>query len=156
MPNEKLFRFNPFQIKDWDEKQIYDTYMDLEGNLYDMDAPSALAHDIEIYANIGYLVGELIARYTELVSNAEVTLKVKKSDMLYKLRDNWLATKDEKAPAIDYFTSKVNSMYLDEEITLNGLQARLQRFKYAYASIESKQNALKRRLDAIKFDTFNQ
>ena len=41
MPNEKLFRFNPFQIKDWDEKQIYDTYMDLEGNLYDMDAPSA-------------------------------------------------------------------------------------------------------------------
>ena len=73
--SEKLFRFNPFNIKEWEDKEVVEQYGILENSLCFMDNPSGLANDIELYANMGYLIGEMIARYTELYSIKKVEVE---------------------------------------------------------------------------------
>ena len=155
MTTEKLFIFNPFNIKNWANKEVQEQYTILEQSLTNGDTPSELALDIEIYANMGYLIGEMIARFYEDVEIASVELKVATSTEIYKERDYWLSTKADKPPAMSYFESKALSKNMDDHKKLVHKESILKRFKFAYESIDQKQNALKKKLEAIKFDTFN-
>jgi hypothetical protein len=111
-----------------------------------------LAKDIDIFANMGYLVGEMIARYSEQVSIMDNTVKVDYANETYRERDYYLKTHSDKAPAMAYFENKARAKLLDAYSELARMESTLQRFKFAYTSIEQKQNALKKRLEAIKFD----
>lgn len=150
---ERLFRFNPFLIKQWDEKEVIEQYSILEDSLLFSDTPFELAKDIDIYANMGYLMGEMIARYYMIVSDLETKLKVDIANTIYRERNQFSKINAEKVPAMSYFEAIAQSMYLNDTKTLTEKEANLKRFKYAYESIESKQNALKKKLEAIKFDT---
>lgn len=152
---EKLFRFNPFNIKEWSELELKEQYGILENHLMLGDSPMELANDIDVYANMGYLIGEMVARYYEMVSNMESQLKVNLANAVYRERNDWIKTNADKAPAMSYFENKAQSMFLDETIKLNEKEANLKRFKYAYDSIEDKQNALKKKLESVRFDLFN-
>lgn len=151
---QKTFRFNPFNIKNWTDEELIEQYNELEHTLQNDDAIGSLAHDIEVYANLGYLIGEMVARYYLLSSNADSELKVNIANSIYRERNNWTKTETDKIPAMSYFESKAHSLYLTEIKQLNELEANLKRFKYAYDSIESKQNALKKKLESVRFDTF--
>lgn len=156
MPNtEKLFRFNPFNIKNWEEKELVEQFDILERTLTGGDTPFELANDIELFANMGYIIGEMIARYYQSVSSLDAKLKVDLANATYRERNEWVKTNTDKAPAMSYFENKAQSMFLDETMKLVEYEANLKRFKYAYDSIESKQNALKKKLESIKFDMFN-
>lgn len=155
MRTERLFIFNPFNIKNWQDYEVEEQYAILEQSLSDGDTPSELAFNIEVYANMGYLIGEMIARYYEYVETDSINLKVQLSNTLYKQRDQWLREKSEKPPAMSYFEAKALSMLLEEHTTLIKSESILKRFKFAYDSIEQKQNALKKKLEAVKYDTFN-
>lgn len=155
MTQEKLFRFNPFNIKNWTDLEVKEQYDILENSLVQGDAPSELAWDIELYANMGYLIGEMIARYYELVAIHKVKTETDISNQIYRERKDWSNTNTDKAPAMSYFENKAQSMYLTELNELARLESNLKRFKYAYESIEHKQNALKKKMESIKFDTFN-
>lgn len=152
--SEKLFRFNPFNIKEWEDKEVVEQYGILENALCFMDNPSGLANDIELYANMGYLIGEMIARYTELYSIKKVEVETTIDNLVYRERTQWTRENSEKPPAMSYFQSKAQSMHLEELKELARLEANLKRFKYAYESVDSKQNALKKKMESIKFDTF--
>jgi hypothetical protein len=152
---EKLFRFNPFTIAQQSDGDIIRQYTELEQTLSFGDAPGELAHDIDVYANLGYLIGEMIARYYTEVGMLDAKLKGNLSNAIYRERDQWNKTKTEKIPAISYFEQKAISMYADEAEALIRSESMLKRYKYAYESIESKQNALKKKLDAVKFDVLN-
>lgn len=155
MSQEKLFRFNPFNIKNWKDEEVKEQYEILENSLCTGDAPSELAWDIELYANMGYLIGEMVARYYELVAIQKVQTDVNISNAIYRERKDWANSNTDKAPAMSYFENKAQSQYLDELKELARLESNLKRFKYAYDSIESKQNALKKKMESIKYDTFN-
>lgn len=155
MTQERLFRFNPFTIKEWTDEQLVSQYDTLERSLLMGDTPFELAHDIDIYANMGYLMGEMIARYYETVSIIESKLKVDISNAIYRERNEWLKVSAEKAPAMSYFENKAQSMFLEETTSLAQKESNLKRFKYAYESIESKQNALKKKLESLKYDTLS-
>lgn len=152
---ETLFRFNPFNIKEQPDDWIVAQYTAQEESLMFDDSPSALAHDIDVYANMNYLIGEMIARYSLLVSIADAELKVNLSNMTYKQRDQYVATHADKPPAMSYFENVALSLYLKENIELSRMESVLKRYKIAYESIEAKQNALKKKLDAIRFDVLN-
>lgn len=155
MSQEKLFRFNPFNIKNWKDEEVKEQYEILENSLCTGDAPSELAWDIELYANMGYLIGEMVARYYELVAIQKVQTDVNIANAIYRERKDWANSNTDKAPAMSYFENKAQSQYLDELKELARLESNLKRFKYAYDSIESKQNALKKKMESIKYDTFN-
>jgi len=149
---EILFRFNPFTIAEWSNNQVKEQYDVFANELVDDDTQMVLANNIDLYANMGYLIGEMIARYSEDVANMEAKLKSNVSNQIYKLREQWLKDSADKPPAMSYFENKANSMYLDETMELNTKEAFLKRFKYAYDSIQDKQNALKKKLDSVRFD----
>jgi len=98
--NERLFRFNPFQIMNWTEEQVIEQYTEHSNNLIGEDTPLAIANDIELYSDMGYLIGEMVARYSESVANDEVLLKTNIANEVYRERDQWLKEKVDKPPAI--------------------------------------------------------
>lgn len=153
--SEKIFKFNPFKIKDWTEEEVTDQFEILEEDLMHDDTPMAVSHDIECYANMGYLIGEMIARYTEIVDELDITLKNNISNTIYRERDQWKKQESEKTPSIEYFKNKATSMFYKEALILSLKEANLKRFKYAYESIEHKQNALKKRLESMRLDLSN-
>lgn len=155
MSEEKLFRFNPFRIKEWTNEEVTEQYTILEESLMLGDTPVELAHDIDVYANLGYLMGEMIARYYETCSNLESRLKVDVANHIYRSRNQWLKQNADKAPAMSYFENEANSMFLNEQMELVKTEANLKRFKYAYDSIESKQNALKKKMESLRYDTLS-
>jgi len=156
MSRERLFRFNPFTIQNEDDSKIIEEYSRQEEDLRFSDTPGDLAHDIDTYANMGYLIGEMIARYSYTSSNTEATLKVSMSNQIYRERDQWSKEHDEKTPAMSYFESRAISMHLKEIEAQNKLDSQLKRFKFAYDSLQDKQNALKKKMDAVKYDLSNQ
>ena len=154
--SERTFRFNPFTIKDQDDRQIIEQYTELSNSIVDGDEPSTLAHNIDVYANMNYLIGEMIARYGLIVANMEAELKVAISNEIYKERDLYCERNAGKPPAMSYFENRALSKYLKENNALNEKESLLRRFKIAYESLGDKQNALKKKLEAVKFDLYNQ
>lgn len=153
---QPVFQFNPFAIKDQPNSFIKTEYERILSFMTNGDTPYEIAFDIDCYANMGYLLGEMIARYYVDTSNYEAQLKVDSSNQLVAERNQWMREhKDEKIPAISYFDSKVTSMLMDRYKTLNEMEGNLKRFKFAYDSLQDKQNALKKSLDAVKFDVLN-
>jgi len=155
MANEIYFRFNPFAIEKWTEEQVAEQYTILEQSLSNGDTPSELAFDIDIYANLGYLLGEMIARYSKIVGDTDAQLKVDINNDVYLERNQWMKTNEGKPPAMTYFEAKATSKYIDRYKELSDKESRLKRFRFAYDSLEQKQNALKKKLEAVKFDVFN-
>jgi len=151
--SERLFRFNPFNIIEWTDEEVKQQYTILEESLIRNDTAYGLSNDIELYANMGYLIGEMIARYYSLVSDVDTKLKVDIANTIYRERNQWMKTSSEKAPAMSYFENQAKSMYSSELSELSRLESNLKRFKYAYDSIESKQNALKKKLESLKYDS---
>lgn len=155
MNNEKLYRFNPFTIQKQTDSEVIEQFTIFSNSLTFGDEPTNLAYDIDLYANMCYLLGEMVARYSVIVANAEAKLKSTMAINVYKERDGWNKLSTEKIPAMSYFENKVLAMYLDENVALNEQEGLLKRYKYAYESFQDKQNALKKKLDAVRFDTLN-
>ena len=150
---EKLYMFNPFLISNATEQEIANTYSSLQESLNEeTDTPFMIAHNIEVYSNMCYLLGEMIARLTEQYDKAKVAKDIEENQALYMLRDQWKMDNDEKPPAIAYFEAKAKQTVVDQYNRLADLGARLYRFKKAYESTENKANALKKKMEAIKYE----
>ena len=61
-------------------------------------------------------------------------------------------TNKEKAPAMSYFEAMAKEYVKEDSKKLAELGSRLFRFKKAYESIDSKQNALKKKIEAIRYE----
>ena len=155
--NEKLYLFNPFDIKNWTNEQVKEQLTMLI-NKYDVDAftPYQYALNIENLANQMYLIGEMVARLHELVYINKAELESEESLQVYKQRDVWEKTHEGKAPAMAYFQALASDFVKDKRLTLAKLESDLKRFKIAYESIEAKMNAVKKKMEAVKYEEFGQ
>ncbi len=69
-----------------------------------------------------------------------------------KEHKQWQETQKEKPPAMTYFEAMAKEFVKEDSKKLAELGARLFRFKKAYESIDSKQNALKKKIEAIRYE----
>ena len=155
--SEKLYLFNPFDIKNWTNEQVKEQLTMLI-NKYDTDAytPYQYALNIENLANQLYLIGEMVARLHELVYINKAEVENEENLQVYKLRDVWEKTHEGKPPAMSYFQAQASDFVKDKRLTLAKLESDLKRFKIAYESIEAKMNAVKKKMEAIKYEEFGQ
>lgn len=151
--NEKLFLFNPFNIKKQDNNELRDMYNEVYKKL--LDDPNTMyeyAHNIEVYSNLNYIVGECIARLTKDLIELKTEIEINKAVKCVEERQRWNEATLGKKPAMSYFEA-LGTRFCEEKIKLQAQkECDLRRFKNAYNSIENKINALKKRLDAIKFE----
>lgn len=153
MNAKELYLFNPFTIAECSIEEIQKTYTRLQERIIDdTDIPYQIASNIEIYSNMCYLLGEMIARLTEEYETLKVEKDIQENNEIYSLRDDFVKNNSEKAPAIDYFKAKAKEKVKKQYEELAKLSARLFRFKKAYDSCENKMNALKKKLESIKYE----
>ena len=152
MEFEKLYMFNPFTIQNADSKAISDTYMNLQKELKEnADNGFEISKNIEVYANMNYLLGEMVARLQEEYDTLKADISIAENKQVYISRKQWEETNKGKVPAMSYFEAMASEFVKEDSKKLASLGARLFRFKKAYDSIDSKENALKKRMDAIKY-----
>jgi hypothetical protein len=150
---ERLYMFNPFRIQNARSEEIAETYKNLQDQLVqDADTGFMIAKNIEIYANMNFLLGEMIARLQEEHDTLKTDISIMENKQIYMQRKQWQETNSEKAPAMSYFEAMAKEFVKEDLKNLAHIGSRLFRFKKAYESIESKQNALKKKLEAIKFE----
>jgi hypothetical protein len=153
--NERLWLFNPFDIQNWTDEQVAEQFRTFEKSIPDDDGTAfTYANTVEIYANMNALIGEMVARYAFRTAEREASLKSTMALYTYKQRDLWVQTNAEKAPAMSYFEAQSYAFYQTELLALAQMESNLKRFKYAYESFEAKQNAVKKKLESIRYDTF--
>lgn len=152
---EKVYLFNPYQIKMWTdemiEKQVTRLFemLDLEA-----DTMSGISRNIEIYSNIMSLYGEVIARLTENYNEVRIDNDTNEAIYTYEERKKWSMSTDEKAPSIKYFEGLAKQRVRASRKQENRYGSDLIRFKKSYDSLENKINALKKRQEAIRFEDF--
>lgn len=151
--DEKVYLFNPFELKKITDEAISEQINELAKRYkVGADIPYEIAYNIEIYANILYLYGEMIARLGE--KHAIIEYSNDKGELIETHNQRKKRTKEntDKCPNIDFFRGLAYEKYeLDRQREFS-INADLIRFKKAYESIENKMNALKKKLDATKFE----
>ncbi len=153
MEIEKLYMFNPFTIQNADSLQIAETYGNLQSMLVEnADTGFLISKNIEIYANMNYLIGEMIARIQQEYDMLKTEISIQENKQVYMQRKQWQETQKEKPPAMSYFEAMAKEYVKEDSKKLAELGARLFRFKKAYESIDSKQNALKKKIEAIRYE----
>ena len=155
--SEKLYLFNPFNIKGWTNEQVKEQLTMLIDK-YDTNAytPYQYALNIENLANQLYLIGEMVARLHELVYITKAEVENEENLQVYKSRDIWEKSHEGKPPAMAYFQAQASEFVKDKRLYLAKLESDLKRFKIAYESIEAKMNAVKKKMEAIKYEEFGQ
>lgn len=153
MEFEKLYLFNPFTIQNADSQKIADTYTNLQKEITEnADTGFQISKNIEIYANMNYLIGEMIARLQQEYDTLKTDISIAENKQIYMQRKQWQETQKEKPPAMSYFEAMAKEFVKEDSKRLAELGSRLFRFKKAYESIDSKQNALKKKIEAIRYE----
>lgn len=154
---EKSFLFNPFAIKDISNASLQKMYQETYSKL--VDEPNSLyeyAHNIEVYSNLMYICGECIARFTREIIDLKTKIQIDTAINQTEERKNWDADKYGKAPAISYFEALATRISKDDIKKLADQECFLKRFKNAYECLDTKCNALKKKMESIKYEEFNQ
>ena len=154
---EKTFLFNPFRIKEVTNAKLQEMYQETYSKL--LEEPNTMyeyAHNIEVYSNLMYICGECIARFTRDIIELKTKIQIDTAVNQTNERKNWNTEKDGKAPAISYFEALATRMSRDDINKLADKECFLKRFRNAYESLETKTNALKKKMESIKYEEFNQ
>lgn len=157
--NGDLYLFNPFEIKKKNEIELKNIYEQVYGALIEeteLNTMYEYAHNIEVYSNLNYIIGEIIARLQKDVIELETKIKIDTAIKQTDERKNWNTDLNGKAPAIAYFEALATRFSQDDINKLADKKCSYMRFKNAYKSTEEKINALKKKMDAVRFEEFNQ
>lgn len=156
--NDKIYLFNPFELKKVkDNNEIAKLYGEVFKTL--IEEPNTMyeySHNIEVYSNLNYIIGECIARLTKDLIELKTKIEINKAIKTKEERNNWDTEKNGKQPAMSYFEALATEFCEEDIKLLAQKESDLKRFKNAYQSTEEKLNALKKKQDAIKFEEFNE
>jgi len=155
---EKSYLFNPFAINKVEDGELKQMYQEVYDKL--IDEPNTMfdyAHNVEVYSNLMYICGECIARFTRRIIELKTKIQIDTATNQVYERKNWNVDEDGKPPAISYFEALATRMSRDDINKLADQECFLKRFKNAYECLDTKCNALKKKMEAIKFEEgFNQ
>lgn len=152
--NEKLFLFNPFDVKRWTVEEIEaQTRALLEKYDPDADTMYELAMNVEIISNITFLFGEMIARLGKTSSVLKLECDTEEGKQIYLARKNYShENPNDKTPAIKYFESKAKEIVHDKRLKQFEAEEQELRFRKAYDSYENIMNAIKKKLESVKYE----
>jgi CRISPR/Cas system CMR subunit Cmr4 (Cas7 group RAMP superfamily) len=149
----KNYLFNPFKIRNAEDKDLQNLYNEVfEELIEDPNTMYEYAHNIEVYSNLNYIVGECIARLTKSLIELKTQIEINKAIKTVEERNNWNEEELGKKPAISYFEALATRFCEKDIQTLAKKESELKRFKNAYSSVEEKLNALKKRMESIKYE----
>lgn len=155
--NEKTYLFNPFRIRELPNNKLQEMYEETYKNI--INEPNTMyeyAHNIEVYSNLMYICGECIARFTKDIIELKTKIQIDTAINQTNERNNWNNEELGKAPAISYFEALATRMSKEDITKLAERECYLKRFKNAYETLEAKCNALKKKMESIKYEEFNQ
>lgn len=155
--NEKTYLFNPFRIRELPNNKLQEMYEETYKNIF--NEPNTMyeyAHNIEVYSNLMYICGECIARFTKDIIELKTKIQIDTAINQTNERNNWNTEELGKAPAISYFEALATRMSKEDITKLAERECYLKRFKNAYETLEAKCNALKKKMESIKYEEFNQ
>ena len=154
--NDNLYLFNPFQIKKKSEVELKNIYEVVYKDLLDeCETMYEYAHNIEVYSNLNYIIGEIIARLQRDVIELKTKIKIETAITLTEERKRYINEVDKKAPAMSYFEALATRFSQADINKLADKECSLMRFKNAYKSTEEKINSLKNKIKSIKYEEFN-
>lgn len=154
--NSELYLFNPFQIKSKSAKELQVIYENVYKQLLEeCNTMYEYAHNIEVYSNLNYIIGEIVARLQKDVIELKTKIKIDTAITQTEERKNWNTDIDGKPPAIAYFEALATRFSQKDINSLADKECSLMRFKNAYKSTEDKINALKKKMESIKYEEFN-
>lgn len=157
MEIEKTYLFNPFRIHELKNTQLKEMYQNVYEKL--LNEPNTMyeySHNIEVYSNLMYICGEMIARYTKEIIELKTKIQIDTAINQTEERKNWNTELDGKPPAIAYFEALATRISQDDIKLLAGKECLLKRFKNTYDTLETKCNALKKKMESIKYEEFNE
>lgn len=151
--HEKEYLFNPFNIKSKTSLDLKEMYSGVfKGLIEEPNTMYEYAHNLEVYSNLNYIIGEVIARLNKDVIELKTKIKIDTAINTTEERKQWT---EGKPPAMSYFEGVATRMSKDDINLLADKECSLTRFKNAYKSTEEKINALKKKMDAIRYEEFN-
>lgn len=154
---EKTYLYNPFDVKSWSDAQI-EEQVKLLIPRYKADDTFmyGMARNVETLANIMYLFGEMIARLTREYGLMKIDCDAKEKKAITVQRKIWTEENpNDKVPAMSFFEAKAAEFVRDDKEKLMTKYEQLTRFKQAYESYEQIINAIKKKMDAVKYEEFN-
>ena len=155
MSYEKKYLFNPYAIEELNYEQLQKVYNDIYKTI-DEEPITLVGHskNAEIYANLNYIVGEVIVRLEAEVAILKNRVETMQALKTVEERREWTKTNTEKAPAMSYFEALARQAIEKSTDELVEKQKRLLRFKNVFKTMEEKINVVKRKCDAIKYEEF--
>lgn len=154
---QKTYIFNPFNIKNATLSDVAGTYTAVLGELH--DDPNSLyeySNNIEIYANLNYLIGEMLARSKKELVSAKNTLKIEEAKALVDSKKQFkIDNPTQKMPAVDHFKAIAIDRVKEHYLKLTDIEGTMLRYKTTFETNEQLQNALKKKMEAIKYEEFN-
>lgn len=153
----KSYLFNPFAINKISNADLEKMYQETYNKLN--EEPNSLfeyAHNIEVYSNLMYICGECIARFTKEIIALKTKIQIDTAINQTNERKNWNVEEYGKPPAISYFEALATRISKDDIKRLADQECFLKRFKNAYECLDTKCNALKKKMEAIRYEEFNE
>ena len=152
---DREYLFNPFQLQTSSDEELSKEINNLAKQYRYSDIPYDIAFNIMLESDLLMIYGEFIARLQERAELKKIEADNIVNKAIYNLRTDWLKTSTEKAPAMSYFEAQAEELVKDMRTDQIRAESMLTRFKKAYSSLETKQNALKKKLDATRFEVIN-
>lgn len=149
---ERTYLFNPFMLQTSSDEELSKEINTLASKYKDSDLAYDVVYNINLESDLLMIYGEFIARLQEKASLKRIEADNRRDKAMYQLRVDWLNTNTEKAPAMSYFEAQAEDLVKDIRVEQIKAESMLTRFKKAYSSLETKQNALKKKLEAMKYE----
>ena len=150
---DRSYYFNPFMMQTASDDDLARELNSLAGQyIYDDRMPNEIAFNINLESDMLMIYGEFIARYQKEAELKKLDANIMEATATYHSRKEWIATSNEKPPAMSYFEAQGEELAKGLRTDQINAESMLTRFKKAYTSLETKQNALKKKLDAMKYE----
>lgn len=149
---DRTYLFNPLLLQTATDDELSREINNLASQYSHSEEITDIVFNINLESDLLMIYGEMIARFQENYSLTKLEADNIEAKTIYQLRSDWVKTNTEKAPSIDYFKAQASSIVSDLREKQYKADSMLTRFKKAYTSLESKQNALKKKLEALKYE----
>lgn len=151
---EKTYLYNPFDVKIWSDEMIEKQVRALLPRYNpDDDTMYGMAKNVETLANIMYLFGEMIARLTKEYGLLKIDCDAKEKKAITVERKKWVQENpNDKCPAISFFEAKAAEYVRDDKEKVLDKYADLTRFKEASDKYEAIMNAIKKKMEAARYE----
>ena len=150
----KIKEFNPFDLPNATQEQLTNEVKKLIDAIDEnADTPVTLSENVLIYSQLLYLYGEIRVRCQKAYSMVKLENKNKELILLNDIKDEWSKDHDGKAPTAKYFEAKVALQMKEDRLKEIKCAEQVERFDNAYDATKEKMNAVKRKIDSIRYES---